>query len=102
MDAAELARRLREAGANADGDEGDDAICLDVGPGVKLLDFLLSATGTEQATALVLKLADAICEDNEGFCAFCGADIHGFAEGPSPHAKDCLWLLANQWKEEWA
>jgi hypothetical protein len=51
---------------------------------------------------LVVRLAGEIPDDDEGFCFFCSADIHGLAVAPRPHADDCLWDLARQWKEEWA
>ena len=101
-EAAELARRLREIGVEADGDKDDDAFCLSVRDGIRFLDFLLSATGMEHATALVIRLADFDCHSDEGSCWFCGNDVDGLLVAPRPHADDCLWELARRWKEEWA
>jgi hypothetical protein len=97
MDAVELVKRLREVGAQADIIAADDGIRIPVDLGVTLLDFLLSAAGTEQASAIVTKLADGDYErDDGGGCHFCGR-----AWRKQGHAGVCLWQLARQWKETW-
>jgi hypothetical protein len=104
MDAAELARRLRdETGVIAEGDQGGHIVRIPVDTGIRLLDFLLSSTGDEQASALVTRLAESDCHvPYESFCYFCGADIDGLLVAARPHHDDCLWRLAVAWKEEWA
>lgn len=101
IEAAEIAKRLGEVGVDAKACLYHGKVCVPSATAVTLLDSLLSATGTEQATALVTRLADTppdTYNDSE-FCYFCGR----LPSNPwGAHQNDCLWQLAQKWKEEWA
>ena len=96
MDEYEVAQQLVAAGVPATADFGKVLIGVDTA--INLLDYTLSATGTETACTIVTRLAN-FYSGGDGDCEFCDRMIE---VGVIEHKDDCLWLLAKKWAEEWS